>query len=99
MEFRNHTREKIDRDNEDNLYCLLDPDHRSHPALATEFAGVLLDEEILGPVAAVETEIIYPNIIAAAADNYSGIANTTIVYDNSNAPTPIFFNKPNTTNT
>ena len=58
--------------------------------LDTELPGVLLDEYTLDPVAAVETKILDPNAIAADADDNSGISNITGVYDNSNAPTPIF---------
>ena len=51
---------------------------------------MLLEEDIPVPVAAVETKILDPNTIAAAAATNSGIANTTGVYYDSNSPTPIF---------
>ena len=88
MEFRNLTRENFDWDTEDEVYGLLEPDHGIHPELATEFPGVLLEEEIPGPVAAVEAEILYPNAIDAAAAANSGIVNTTGVYDGDDSPSP-----------
>ena len=50
---------------------------------------MLLEEETPGPVTAVDTEIIDPNTIAAAAAANSGITDTTGLYDESNSPTPI----------
>ena len=51
---------------------------------------MLLEEDIPGPVADVETKIIDPNTISAAAATNSGIKNTTGVYDDSKSPTYIF---------
>ena len=96
MEFRNRTREIFDWDTEDDLNCLLEPDHRRHPELAAEFPVVLLEEDIPGLVATMETEILEPNASAAeAADtSNSGIKNTTGVYDAINTLTPIFTINP-----
>ena len=41
-----------------------------------------------------ETKILDPNTIVAVTDANSGIANTTVVYYNSDAPTPIFTINP-----
>ena len=90
MEFNNRTRENFDWYIEYELDGLIDPDHGSHPELAAELPRVLLEEDIPGPVAAMEIEILDPNIIAAAAAANSGIKNTTGLYDDSYDPTPIF---------
>ena len=55
---------------------------------------MLLGEDNPGPVATVETEILDPNAIAAIAVDNSGITNTIGVYDDRDAPTPIFIIKP-----
>ena len=55
---------------------------------------MFLDEEIPGPVTAVETKIIDPNAIATADDVNNSTTNTTVVYDNSKAPNPIFTINP-----
>ena len=41
-----------------------------------------------------ETKILDPNTIAASAATNSGIANTKIVYDESDTPNPIFTINP-----
>ena len=55
---------------------------------------MLLEEYILGHVAAAENVIIDSNTIAAVASANSGITNTIGVYDDSNATTPIFTINP-----
>ena len=90
MEFKNRTRENFDWYIEYDLDGLIDPDHGSHPELAAELPGVLLEEDIPRPVAAMEIEILDPNNIAAAAAANRGIKNTTGLYDDIYAPTPIF---------
>ena len=51
MEFRNRTKEKFEWDTDDDPDGLIEPYPRSHPELATEFPGVLLEEDTPGPVA------------------------------------------------
>ena len=94
MEFRNHTREFFDWDTEDDLDGLLEPYHGSHPDLDYDLPGVLLEEDIPGPVAAAENEILDLNTIDAVANINGGITNKTVVCDYSNAPTPIFTINP-----
>ena len=94
MEFRNRTKEKVNRDTEDELDVLLDPDHGRHPELAAEFPGGLLEEDNRGPFAAVETKILDPNTIVAAAAANIGIKNTTGVYDDSDYNNTIFTINP-----
>ena len=53
-----------------------------------------MEENTPGHVAAVETEIIYPNYINSAADANSGITNTIGVFEDSDAPYPIFTINP-----
>ena len=62
----------------------------SHTELSADFPGVIPEEDILGPVAAVETKILDPNAISNANAANSGITNTTGVHDARNTPTPIF---------
>ena len=88
MEFRNHTKDKSEREIEDGMDGLIEANQGHHPKLATDFPRVILEEDIPGPVAAVETKIIDPNAIAAAATANSGITNTTGLYYNSDDPTP-----------
>ena len=94
MDVRNRTKENFDWDTEDDLYSLIETDPGSHPELDYWFPGLLVEEDIPGPVAAVETKKLDPNDIAATASDNSGIKNTTGVYDDSNTPTPIFTIKP-----
>ena len=60
LEFRSRIREFFDWDTEYELDVVLDPDYGSYSELAAEIPGVLLEEDIPGTVAAVETEIIHP---------------------------------------
>ena len=94
MEFRNRTREKFCWATEDDLDGLLYPDHGSHPELAADSPGLILEEDVPGPVSSMETKILDPNVISAAAATNSGITNTTGLYDDSNAPTSIFTINP-----
>ena len=55
---------------------------------------MILEEDTPGPVVVVETRILDSNTITAAADDNSGITNTTGVYDDSDYPTPIFTFNP-----
>ena len=55
---------------------------------------MLLEEDIPGPISALDTEILDPNTISAAATSNSGIANSTVVYDDIDDPTPIFTINP-----
>ena len=55
LELSNCTREKSDWYTEDYLDGLLETEHGSHPELAAEFPGLILEEDIPGPVADVET--------------------------------------------
>ena len=86
LEFRNQGQESFYWDTEDDLDGLLDPDHGSHPELAAELPGVLLEEDNPGPVSAVDTKILYPYSISTAAAYNSVIKNTTGLYDDSDAP-------------
>ena len=89
MEFRNLTIDFFDWYTEYELYGLIDPYTGSHPELAADFPGVLLEEYTPGPVDTVGTKILDPNAIASAADANSGITNTTGGYDYSTAPITI----------
>ena len=94
MEFRNCTKHFFDWDTEDDLDELIDPDIGSHPELAAESSGMLLEEDTPCPVYAVQNEKIDPNNIATADGAKSGIKNTTGVYDYSDDPNPIFTINP-----
>ena len=74
----------------------MEPDPRNHPELAAEFPGVILEEDTPGHVSYVETKTLDPNDIVAASSANSGITNTTGVYNDSDAPTPVFTNQTNT---
>ena len=65
-----------------------------HPELDAKFPGLLLEEYISDPVASVETELLDPNTISAAATSNSGIENSTGVYDDIYSPKPIFTINP-----
>ena len=88
LEFENRTTEK-NWDTKDDLDCQIKTDNIIHPELSADFPGVLLEEDIPDNVAAVDTETLEPNSIAASADANSGIKNTTGVYYDSAAPTPL----------
>ena len=67
LEFRNRTKEKLDQDIKYDLDGLLETDIGIHPELVNEFPVVLLKEDNPDPVAALETKILDPNTITAAA--------------------------------
>ena len=94
LDFRKCTKEIFYWVTEDDLDGLIEPDPGSHPQLAADFQGVLLEEYTPYPVASVETKIFDPNNIATVAATNSGIKNTTGFYDDSNAPTPFFTTNP-----
>ena len=92
--FRDRTKEIFYWDTEDGPIGLIDPDTGIHPEFAAYFPGFFLEEDTPVPVAAVETKILDPKAIAAAAADKSGIKNTIGFYDVSDSPTPIFTIKP-----
>ena len=65
-----------------------------HPELASEYPGVILQENTPGHVAAVETKIIDPNTITSANFSNNDITNTTSMSDDNDTPTPIFTINP-----
>ena len=75
---------------------LLESDHGIHPDIVVELTVVLLQEDITGPAAAVETEILDPTTITTAADYNISITNTTRAYDDIYDPTLIFTTNPTT---
>ena len=89
MEFRNCTKKKFELDTEDDLNVLKNVDNGSHPELASDLQGVILEEYTLGTVSAVETETIEPNAISDDTAAISGITHTKVVCDDSNASTHI----------
>ena len=88
LDFRKRTREKFDWNIEDELDGLLELEHEIHTELAYEFPGELLEENIPGPVAFMETKILEPNDISSAAAANSSIINTRGVYYGIDNPTP-----------
>ena len=54
------------------------------------FPGVLLEEDNPGPVAAVETKTLDPNVISDAASSNSSIKHITGLRGDSDAPTSIY---------
>ena len=94
MEFRNRTRENFDWDTEDDLNGLLDPDCEIQTGLATDFPGVIREEDTPVPIAAVETELFDPNTIAAAAAANSNIKHNTGVYYDRDSNIPILKTNP-----
>ena len=89
LELTNHTKEKFEWDIEDDLYGLIDTGYARHPALAADFLGVLLEEDIPGSVDSVEAESIDGNSIATTDASNSDIVHTPGVCDDNDAPTPI----------
>ena len=73
---------------------LIYTDPRIHPELVAELLVTLLEEETPGPISARDTKTLDPNAITAASDTNSDIANTKVVHDDSNVPTPIFTINP-----
>ena len=76
----------------DDLYVLIEIDTGKHPKLATEFLGVLLEEDNIGPITVVENETPEPNDISSAnaADFNSVSTPNPGVYGGIETPTPIF---------
>ena len=89
LEFKNHTKEIFYWGTEDDLYFHLEPDPGTPTKLADDFSGVILEEDNLEPVAALETKILDPNDITTSAAANSGIKNITGVYYDSNTTTNI----------
>ena len=90
MEFGGFSKDKFEWITEDNLDGLIEPDHRSHPELASDLPGVLLGGYIPGHIASVETEKLEPNYIATDSYANSDITQTPGVCDDSDGPTPFF---------
>ena len=63
-------------DTEDDLGGLIETDTGIRPELSPEFPGVLLEDDSLRPVTAVETKIIDPKTIITAAATNSGVIHT-----------------------
>ena len=55
-----------------------------HPELAIDSPGVILEEELTGPVDVVEDEAINSNILAAATSTTSHILHTQVVCGDTN---------------
>ena len=65
-------------------------DPGSHPELSADFPVVIIEEYILGPVSAMETETLDPNIFASTYASNSVITNNLCVCDDRGDTTPIF---------
>ena len=90
MEFGGFSKDKFEWITEDNLDGLIEPDHRSHPDLASDLPGVLIGVYIPINVDSVETERLYHNAITNDSAASSDITHTPGVCDDSKSPNSFF---------
>ena len=90
MESRNRTNYKFEWDIEDDLDGFIEADKGHNSKLATDFPGLILEDNIPGSVNLVGAKVTKNIGIAAADYNNSGIVNTPVVcVDYNGSPTPI----------
>ena len=90
LEFGDFSKENFEKSAEDNLDGLMEPDHRSHPELTSDFTGVLIGVYIPRNVDSVETERLYHNAITNDSAASSDITHTPGVCDDSKSPNSFF---------
>ena len=73
----------------DDLDIIIYMDPGIHPELAAKLPLVILDEDTLGPVTAMNIETLDPNAISAVSAANIGITHTPGVCDDSGSPIPI----------